>query len=375
MQKVFLYNEAVVQYNYGMTHPFRLERLWLTDYLCTQLGLFDDAGNRKESFGPADRDDLLKAHRSDYLDILEQVSAGMMPPGVAPYGLTSGDNPIFPNLWEYVLLTGGGSLRGAQLIAEQAAQRVFHPGGGLHHALPGRASGFCYVNDVVLAIGRLLDAGLRVFYVDVDAHHGDGVQEAFITSNQVMTVSVHQDGRTLFPGSGFQGDIGRAAGEGYAVNVGLLPHTTGSVYPRVFEEVIEPLLRAFRPDVLVTELGADLLIGDPLANLEVSLADWWTILERFRSWNLPWLAVGGGGYDLANAMRAWTMAWLVMIEGPKPGPLPARPAILPGVAAHMPWPRDFWSSPGGMGGLGGGDDAIDSILAGIKSELFARHGL
>ncbi len=374
MSKVYLYNEAVVQYNYGMAHPFRLERLWLTDYLCTRLNLFGDE-HPKESFEPASRDDLLRAHRSDYLDILEQVSAGMMPPGMAPYGLTTGDNPIFPNMWEYALLTAGGSLQAADLLIAREAERVFHPGGGLHHALPGRASGFCYVNDVVLAIHRFLDAGLRVFYVDIDAHHGDGVQEAFIASNQVMTVSVHQDGRTLFPGSGFAGEIGRGVGEGYAVNVGLLPHTSGAVYPSIFSEIIEPLLGAFRPDVLVTELGADPLIGDPLANLELTLEDWWWILDRLRSWNLPWLAVGGGGYELANAMRAWAMVWMAMIEAPRPEVMPPRPDELPGVAGQMRWPRDFWTPPRGIAALGGGDEAIMQIIAGVKNEIFSRHGL
>lgn len=375
MRTIFLYNPKVVQFDYGMTHPFRLERLWLTEYICGSLGLFSGDRGRQESFEPVARDDLLPAHDSSYLDALEGASEGLQVPGLASHGLGSGDNPVFPGLWEYSLYTAGGSLRAADLLGSGKAERVFHPGGGLHHAMPARASGFCYVNDVVLAIRRLLDEGRRVFYLDIDAHHGDGVQAAFYETNRVMTVSVHQDGRTLFPGTGFPEEVGRAEGTGFSVNVPLLPHMSDSDYMRVCEEIILPLLKAFEPDVLVTELGADSLRGDPLTNLEFGLPAWWETMERIASWKIPWLAVGGGGYDLANAMRAWSLTWMAMVEAGRPTALPAAPKELPGAAVGMSWPADFWAAPTPGSMAGPGDEAIAKVIEWVRTQVFRYHGL
>lgn len=375
MTNTYLYNPIVTSFDYGMAHPFRLERLWLTHYLISELGLFGEEDELWSSFEPAERDDLLPAHGPEYLDVLELASMGVPAPVLGSYGLSSGDNPIFPNLWEYCAFTAGGSLRGAHLLQNGEAERVFHPGGGLHHAFPHRASGFCYVNDVVLAIDKLREGGQRVLYVDIDAHHGDAVEAAFADKSEVMTISVHQDGRTLFPGSGFATDIGRGDGLGYAVNIGLLPHSGDADYERVFDEIIEPLHRHFAPDVIVTELGADALVGDPLTNLALTLPGWWNLLGRFSSWQRPWLAVGGGGYDLANAMRAWALAWAVMTGSPRPDHLPAAPAELPGVAAEMDWPDDFWGAPGGISGYGGDEEATGVIVAQVKNEVFPIHGL
>ncbi len=372
---VFLYNPEVVHFNYGVTHPFRLERLWLTEYLCRRLGLFDGSQRVLRTFDPADRSNLRVAHSSSYLDALQGSSDGLMFPGLYRYGLGSGDNPIFPGLWDYVLHTAGGSLQGAELIVSGEARRVFHPGGGLHHAMPDRASGFCYVNDVVLAIHRLLDAGKRVFYLDLDAHHGDGVQNAFYERKDVLTLSVHQDGRTLFPGGGFVQEIGRGDGLGASVNVPLMPHMSDADYLRTWDEVIDPLFHAFGADVVVTELGADALAGDPLANLELGLRTWWEIMGRIASWDIHWLAVGGGGYDLANAMRAWTLAWAAMVGVDVPDELPPAPDRLVGCAADMSWPRDMWSSP--VEGLARrpSDEVIAELIRQVREQVFPYHGL
>lgn len=375
MQAIFLYNPEVVQFNYGTDHPFRLERLWLTEAICRRLGLFDLAEAEFSAFPPAEPEALRTAHDDDYLDALEDGSGGVMRPDFPKYGLGYGDNPVFPGLWEYCLHTAGGSLTGAEWLANGRAPRIFHAGGGLHHAMRGRAAGFCYVNDVVLAIDRLARDGRRVFYLDIDAHHGDGVQAAFYDRDDVLTFSIHQDGRTLFPGSGFPAEAGAGAGGGYTVNVPLMPYMSDDDYRRIFDQLVEPILAAFSPDYIVTELGADALQGDPLAALSLSLPAWWELLQRIASWGRPWLAVGGGGYDLGNAMRAWTLAWHAMVGATPPNELPRLEETLPGQAVDMAWPADFWSAPRGGMGRSLDEDLIDGILAVVKAQIFPAHGL
>ncbi len=375
MDALFLYNPEIVQFDYGATHPFRLERVWLTEDLCRRLGLFVGAGRSVRSYAPADRDELLVAHDPAYLDVLAAASQGIGAPGLALHGLGSGDNPVFPGLWDYALYTAGGTLEAARSLLRDDAQRVFHPGGGLHHAQRSRASGFCYVNDVVVAIHYLVDQGQRVFYLDLDAHHGDGVELAFYGNPVVMTLSIHQDGRTLFPGTGFVHEIGQGDGTGYAVNVPLLPAMSDEVYLRVWDELVAPLIAAFSPDVIVTELGADALQGDPLAALALHLRGWWELVRRIAALKIPWLAVGGGGYDLANTMRAWTLAWGAMVEWEPVDSLPAAPAELPGCAAGMTWPRDLWSAPAPCAWAMPGEEAITAILRQVRARVFPHHGL
>ena len=375
MQPIFFYEPAVVQFDYGATHPFRLERIWLTEHLCRRLGLFAADRGEARGFGPARREDLMVAHDPGYLDTLETASLGLHAPAMTVFGLGSGDNPVFPGIWEYALYTVGGSLEAARAIESGAARRAFHPGGGLHHALPRRASGFCYVNDVVIAIRHLLDADRRVFYLDLDAHHGDGVESAFYDTPRVLTLSVHQDGRTLFPGTGFPHETGVGAGRGYAVNVPLLPSVSDEAYLQVWDAVIAPLIQSYRPDVLVTELGADALEGDPLAALSLQLRGWWQILRRIAALELPWLAVGGGGYHLSNAMRAWTLAWGAMVAWEPEDAMPPRPAQLPGLAAQMDWPEDFWSPPSRSSWSAPDSEATAAVIRQVRRQVFPFHGL
>jgi acetoin utilization protein AcuC len=375
MQPIFLYEPGVVQFDYGESHPFRLERIWLTEHLCRRAGLFAPERGRVLGFEAARREDLLVAHDAAYLDLLETASLGLHAPAMTHFGLGSGDNPVFSGLWEYSLYTVGGSVRAARALLGGECDRVFHPGGGLHHAQRRRASGFCYVNDVVVAIHRLLDDGRRVFYLDLDAHHGDGVEAAFYDTPRVLTLSVHQDGRTLFPGTGFPHELGMGDGRGFAVNVPMLPSASDDAYERVWDEVIAPLIAAFRPDVLVTELGADAMEGDPLAALAWHLEGWWRALQRIAALEIPWLAVGGGGYDLGNAMRAWTLAWGAMVGWEPDGKLPPRPEELPGLAARMEWPPDLWSAPAQSAGSAPDVEATRSLIRLVRRQVFPFHGL
>jgi acetoin utilization protein AcuC len=201
---------------------------------------------------------------------------------------------------------------GAKLILEGKAAHAFNPSGGYHHAHAEKASGFCYVNDVALACMVLEEAGRKVMYVDVDVHHGDGVAYAFYDDPRVLTVSLHQNPRTLFPGTGFEDEIGTGEGRGYCVNVPLPIGTYDAAYMHAFKEIVPPLIEAFEPDVFVFELGADALANDPLANLRLTNNTYVDVLKRLLGCGRPILMAGGGGYNVENTVRAWALAWTVL---------------------------------------------------------------
>lgn len=289
-----------------------MERLGLTWRLMEAYGLTTLPQARVLEPEPADEEALARFHAPHYLEVLKAVSAGVHVPAAYRFGLGPGDNPIFPGLWEVSCLAAGGSLLAARVVAEAEVARAFHFAGGLHHAMPDRASGFCYIDDPVLAILHLRERGLRVCYVDIDAHHGDGVQFAFYRERDVLTISTHERGDRLFPGTGFVDEHGEGPGEGYAVNLPLEPYTDDEVYAEAFEAVVPPLMRAFKPDVVVAQLGIDSHATDPLAHLALSVQGFARTVARIVELAPRLVALGGGGYDLTNVARAWTAAWAVM---------------------------------------------------------------
>jgi len=197
-------------------------------------------------------------------------------------------------------------------VEEEGFDIAFNLAGGWHHAHRAKASGFSYLNDAVLAINWLVERGRRVVYLDIDAHHGDGVQEGFYNSSQVLTISLHESGIYFFPGTGFEDEIGEGAGKGYSVNVPLLAHTDDAIYMKAFDEVAYPLIAAFNPDVIVTQIGADTFRTDPLTKLEITTHSYSYIMHKLKVLKIPWIALGGGGYDLLNTSRAWCIAWAEM---------------------------------------------------------------
>ncbi|MFH1141848.1 MAG: acetoin utilization protein AcuC, partial [Chloroflexota bacterium] len=201
---------------------------------------------------------------------------------------------------------------------------AFSPSGGLHHAMPASASGFCIFNDPAIAIQALVARGLRVAYVDIDAHHGDGVQEAFYTTDAVLTISLHESGRYLFPGTGSVDELGTGRGTGYSVNVPLAPYTDDDVYLWAFQEVVPPLLGAFRPDALVTQLGIDTYFSDPITHLVLTTRGYLQAVELLAqaARSIPWVALGGGGYDLSAVARCWALAYGVMLGQEWPDDVP-----------------------------------------------------
>ncbi|RPJ07757.1 MAG: acetoin utilization protein AcuC, partial [Deltaproteobacteria bacterium] len=224
MSKAFVYSDAYLDFDYGPTHPLKIIRLKLTYELIQAYGLLPLPSVQFLQTRKADDQDLALFHSSDYLCVLKEASEGRIH-GAFPYGLGPGDNPVFRGLYDWSLLVTGATLQACDFVADRQRAIAFNIAGGLHHAQPCKASGFCYVNDPVIGILRLLERGNRVAYIDIDAHHGDGVQAAFYDSDQVLTVSLHESGRTLYPGTGFENEIGEGKGEGYCVNIPFLPFT------------------------------------------------------------------------------------------------------------------------------------------------------
>jgi acetoin utilization protein AcuC len=312
MRTAFVYTDRYGDYDYGPAHPLKIVRLKLTYELIRAYDLLSLPSVRLVETREATEEELSLFHSRDYLDVLKRASRGSSVADAFPYGLGPGDNPVFEGLWEWSLLATGASLQCAQLVAQGEADTAFNIAGGLHHAFRGRASGFCYVNDPAIAILWLVGRGKRVAYIDIDAHHGDGVQRAFYETNRVMTISFHESGNFLFPGSGFEYEVGEGEGDGYSINVPLHPFTDDETYLWAFEEVVPPLVRRFEPDVMVTQLGVDTFYSDPLTHLWLTTKGFGEVVEKLKALSIPWVALGGGGYDVANVARAWTLAWAIM---------------------------------------------------------------
>jgi acetoin utilization protein AcuC len=364
------------RFDYGPEHPLRMERLGLTWRLMEAYGLTRLPGARLCRPEPAPIEALEAFHRREYLDILRAVDAGDWVPHAARYGLGPGDNPIFPGLWDAARLVAGGSLLAARLVAEGEVDRAFHFAGGLHHAMADRASGFCYVNDVVLAILELRRLGVRrVAYVDIDAHHGDGVQFAFYRDRSVLTISSHERGDRLFPGTGFVDEMGEGEALGFSVNLPLQPFTDDDVYQPALEAVVPPLLRAFRPEVMVLQLGIDSHRTDPLTHLALTVQGFSRAVSRLLDLCPRILALGGGGYDLPNVARAWTAAWASMNGMALEAALPA--ACREELARHGLRTMTLWDPPAEIPAdtRRWAEEYARRQVSAIREKIFPLHGL
>lgn len=326
---LLMWDEAVTKYDFGPSHPMDPVRLALTMGLVRAFGL--DRAMEVRAARAAGDSTLRLVHREDYVAAVHEVSAD---PGVADgsYGLGTMDDPAFHGMHEASALIAGQSVAGAEAVWRGEAEHAVNFAGGLHHAMPGGAAGFCVYNDAALAVARLLELGAeRVAYVDVDVHHGDGVQAAFWDDPRVLTISLHEHPRTLFPQTGWPEETGGAAAEGSAVNVALPAGTGDEGWLRAFHATVPELLADFRPQVLVTQHGADTHFEDPLAHLAVSLDAQRAVQEACHRLaheyaDGRWLALGGGGYAVVDVVpRSWTH--LVAIAAHRPiDPATAVPA-------------------------------------------------
>jgi acetoin utilization protein AcuC len=275
------------------------------------MGLLTGPGRSEVAPEPADRLVLKKFHSARYLHVLKEASEGHWDAEAINMGLGTSDCPIFKDMYDYSVWACGATLTGAKLILSDEVDIAFNLSGGLHHAGPELASGFCYINDMALACLTLAEEGKKVLYLDVDVHFGDGVAHAFYGRSDVITISFHESGRTLFPGTGFEDEIGTGKGKGYCVNVPLPVGTYDEAYMMAFKAIAVPLIGAYNPDVIVFELGVDALAGDPLAHLQLTNNTYVEIIKHLLKVNKPILAAGGGGYHIGNTVRAWALAWSV----------------------------------------------------------------
>ncbi len=322
MRSAFIYSERFQDYDYGEGHPLKMVRLRLTYELLKSYEIFGKNNVRLVEPVPASREEVRLIHTEGYILALEQIDKGHESSELSRYGLGWGDNPAFKGVYEGSLLGVGGSIVAARMVETGEVDVAFNIAGGLHHAMPDRASGFCYLNDPAIAIRDLTSRGKRVVYIDIDAHHGDGVQHAFYDTDQVLTISLHESGRFLFPGTGDITETGKGKGKGYSVNLPFLPGTDDHLFVWGFEQVVPPLIKAFKPDFLVTQLGVDTMTSDPLTHLDLTTNGFTRMIELMKLWSVPWVALGGGGYDIVNVAKCWSLAFAIMAGADLPDKLP-----------------------------------------------------
>ncbi|MBB6636424.1 acetoin utilization protein AcuC [Cohnella thailandensis] len=361
------------RYRFDEDHPFHPIRLRLTEELLEAIGALSERHLLKPS-DAIPMEELEAVHRSDYLQIVQELSkeapSREAVDQAARYGLEAdGDTPCFPGMHEASAAVVQGSLAAAEAVMSGRSLHALHLGGGLHHAFPDRASGFCVYNDAAAAI-RWMNRryGAKVLYIDTDVHHGDGVQWCFYTDLDVFTFSIHETGKYLFPGTGFANERGANSGYGACLNVPLEPYTEDESWLACFSESLERIMRSFKPDVIVSQHGCDAHALDPLSHIHCSMNIYREIPKRIHRLAHEytegrWIALGGGGYEHWQVVpRAWALLWLEMTDhpllrtidasasgGPLPGDWPKlasprRPSELPGNwlddnASWAPMPR------------------------------------
>jgi acetoin utilization protein AcuC len=330
------YDPAMAAYRFGDQHPMRPERFTLAVELMHSWNLVTDALHEDPGETraiqlvpmPASEEDLLLAHSASY--VKHVIAASRSQSRASGHGIGYGDTPAFANMHETTSLIVGGTMYAVDSVLNGDAERAFAPAGGLHHAQHDHASGFCVYNDLSVAIEHATRSheGLRVAYIDVDAHHGDGVESAFYERADVLTLSVHESGRYLFPGSGRATDIGLGPGAGTAVNVPLPPDAGPAAYQLVLAEVIAPALTRFAPDLLVAQIGADSHFGDPLTHLRQTISGFYDLVggildlaDELTGGRI--VLTGGGGYQPFSAVpRMWAGAMALLLGSPVPKTLP-----------------------------------------------------
>lgn len=305
----FIYSPEVEALPYPPDCPFRTDRSTLTRRRLISFGLLGIPGRIEIPGRQATLSELSQFHTPAYLDELQRAAGGELSVAGLHMGLGGPDTPVFKEMFEYGAWAAGAGLTAVETLLDGRADIAFNLLGGFHHAFPSKAAGFCYVNDVVLACDRLAKAGKRVVCLDVDAHHGDGTQAAFFDRRDVLTISLHESGKTLFPWGGFEKEIGEGPGAGFNANLSLPAGTYDDAFRLAFKEVAAPLIAAYGPDVIVTELGMDTLAGDPLTHLHMTNNIVVDVIERLMAFRVPLLVIGGGGYHVENTVRAWALAW------------------------------------------------------------------
>ncbi|KAI0034943.1 hypothetical protein K488DRAFT_76952 [Vararia minispora EC-137] len=300
----YFFDSDVGGFHYGPGHPMKPTRIRMCHSLVMNYGLY----KKMEIFRakPATKREMTQFHTDDYIEFLSRVTPSNMDNyRKEQYKCNVGDDcPVFDGLFDYCSISAGGSMEGAARLSRNKCDIAVNWAGGLHHAKKGEASGFCYVNDIVLGILELLRYHPRVLYIDIDIHHGDGVEEAFYLTDRVMTVSFHKYGE-FFPGTGELRDIGIGKGKYYAVNVPLRDGMSDEGYKSIFEPIVKQVMETYDPSAIVLQCGTDSLSGDKIGSFNLSMRGHANCVNFVKSFNKPLLLVGGGGYTMRNVSRAW----------------------------------------------------------------------
>lgn len=310
MKSFFIYSDAVSRFSYGPDHPFRPERAQMMINLCRKYGLVDEPWISIVEPTPIPEELLLLFHTREYLTTLKAAGHGEITEETVRAGLGTSDNPIFEEMFQKSNVAAGGTLVGLDRVMDTDGQAVaFNPIGGFHHSFPDHAEGFCYINDIAVAGKILRRHGKRFAYIDIDAHHANGVEAAFYDDDGALIISIHQSGYTIYPGTGFENEIGTGKGRGYTINVPIPPQTDDDLYLKAYFAIVPPAVKAFGPDVILAQLGADGMANDPLTNLCLTNNCTRTVTGQMRTLCNKIVGMGGGGYNLEKATRAWTIAW------------------------------------------------------------------
>jgi acetoin utilization protein AcuC len=379
-----VWDPALLGYDMG-DHPLNPVRVELTMALARELGVLDRPGVRMIAPQAIDEATLTRVHRPEYLDAVRVAPSD---PFFTGWGLNTPDNPVFAGMHEASARICGATVAAAEAVWHGEVDRAVNVAGGLHHAMAARASGFCVYNDPAVAIARLLDAGAqRIAYVDVDVHHGDGVEAAFWDDPRVLTVSLHETPLALFPGTGFPSETGGPGAEGTAVNVALPPGTGDAGWLRAFHAVVPSVVRAFAPELLFTQCGADAHRADPLADLRLTVDGQRAAYLALRDLAEEvcggrWVATGGGGYALVEVVpRAWTHL-LAVVTGEALDPATPTPPEWRRLAAQRcpghPVPAtmtDGAEPPVERWEPGTTPDPVDKAIMTTRKAVFPLHGL
>ena len=383
-----VWDDRLAAYDFGPTHPLTPIRVQLAMRLVREFGLLDHANVATLTpVNLAEIEDVLRVHSPDYVQAVQHASVD--PGRSAPaFGLGTSDNPVFAGMHDASLRVAGATMAATRAVQSGEFDHAVNLAGGLHHAMPAMAEGFCIYNDIGIAIAWLLEQGVeRVAYVDVDVHHGDGVQAMFWDDPRVLAISIHESPATLFPGTGWPTEIGGAGAEGSAVNIALPAGTDDQGFLRALHAVVPDVLGAFAPQVLVTQQGVDSHLEDPLAHLMLSIDGQRMAFEALHRWahryaGGRWIAVGGGGYEWLEVVpRAWTHL-IAEATGHRIEPTTTVPdgyleyvaealgRVAPGrmTDGRTPWPRgiDDGLNP---------DDPVDSAILATRRAVFPHLGL
>ncbi len=325
-----LYSDSYLKYNFGPNHPFMPRRMGAALDLMRAYNLLDGQVSLVEPPRATEGELELFHHRAYVHRVRELDLSGEPGRPDLDYGLGTEDTPMFPGIYEGATSIVGGTLLGCRMVMEGSVTHAFNIGGGLHHAREAFASGFCVFNDAAVAISWLKDKyGARVLYVDIDAHHGDGVQFGFYDDPTVLTISFHETGRYLYPGTGHYHERGHGAGYGYSVNVALDAFTDDESWLEAFEAVVPRLARAFCPDIILLQAGCDAHYWDPLTHLNITTRGYEGAVSRVHQLAHDLcqgrlVAMGGGGYDIWRVVpRAWTILVGVLVGRELPEDIPS----------------------------------------------------